>query len=236
MPSLRRIIIKTLAKRWRRFIVVSMIIIFLSMIIPILTISWFYQTGIHRVSLILGEAWYLRISVGEPTIITTTIERIIPFWRYPIFAVEYEYPFAPKAYYTYENLITTSILAIISATLVCLYSELISIRGYGIKTKSSNKGVKSRPGYGIRLAGVSMPAIIQSGAVAYAGVIGCSTCYGSLLVQITIAGFSITITSTLAAYAGQIVLLIGITLGIILIYVISKRLKRLGEYNMRVRI
>jgi len=223
-------------KRWRRFMVVYVLIITISIMIPILTTSWFYQTGIHGVSLILGEAWYLRMSVGEPTIITTTIEKIIPFWRYPIFAVEFENPFAPKAYYTYENLITTSILAIVSATLVCLYSELISIRGHSIKTTSSNKIARSIPGYGIRLAGVSMPAVIQGGAVAYAGVIGCSTCYGSLLVQITIAGFSVTITSTLAAYAGQIGLLISNILGIILIYSISRRLKRLGEYNMRVRI
>jgi len=216
--------------------VVYVLIITISIMIPILTTSWFYQTGIHGVSLILGEAWYLRMSVGEPTIITTTIEKIIPFWRYPIFAVKFENPFAPKAYYTYENLITTSILAIVSATLVCLYSELISIRGHSIKTTSSNKIARSIPGYGIRLAGVSMPAVIQGGAVAYAGVIGCSTCYGSLLVQITIAGFSVTITSTLAAYAGQIGLLISNILGIILIYSISRRLKRLGEYNMRVRI
>ena len=216
--------------------VVYVLIITISIMIPILTTSWFYQTGIHGVSLILGEAWYLRMSVGEPTIITTTIEKIIPFWRYPIFAVEFENPFAPKAYYTYENLITTSILAIVSATLVCLYSELISIRGHSIRTTSSNKIARSIPGYGIRLAGVSMPAVIQGGAVAYAGVIGCSTCYGSLLVQITIAGFSVTITSTLAAYAGQIGLLISNILGIILIYSISRRLKRLGEYNMRVRI
>ncbi len=215
---------------------VYMLIMTISIMIPILTTSWFYRTGIYGVSLILGKAWYLRMSVGEPTIITTTIEKIIPFWRYPIFAVEFENPFAPKAYYTYENLITTSILAIVSATLVCLYSELISIRGHGVKTTSSNKIARSIRDHGIRLAGVSMPAVIQGGAVAYAGVIGCSTCYGSLLVQITIAGFSVTITSTLAAYAGQIGVLISLILGIILIHIISKRLKRLGEYNMRVRI
>jgi len=220
--KLVKIAATTIRRRIKRFLIVFTSIIIISILIPIIATSWFFGTWVKKLDPILGDAWYLRISVGEPTEFTRAIEKVLPFWRYPIFAVEFENPFAPKVYYTYENLFTTAILALVSSILVCLYSELISIRGYRVKRS-------------IGLAGLSIPALLQSGAVAYAGIIGCSTCYGSLLVQITVAGLSITISSTTAAYAGYIGTIIGVSIGIFLIYITLKKLEKMSKFNMRLR-
>lgn len=218
-------------KRWRRFSATFALIMIISMLIPIIAAMHFYRTGLARVVPILGDAWYLRISVGEPTEFTRIIERIIPFYRYPIFAVEFQDPFAPKIFYTYENLITTAIIAIIGSLLVCLYSEYVSVKGPGLVAIGSMR----RKGGSLTQAGALFPALIQGGSVAYTGIIGCSTCYGSLLVQVTLAGLTITITSTLAAYISSINFMITMIIGLVLIVHMSRKIKRLGSYSLRYR-
>ncbi len=223
------IIARISLKRWKRFLVIFTLIMIISMLVPIIAAMRFYETGIARVVPILGEAWYLRISVGEPTEFIRIIERVLPFYRYPIFAVEFQNPFAPKMYYTYENLITTAILALISSMLVCLYSEYASIRGPGLVAARNMR----RKRVGLAQAGTLFPISIQSGSVAYAGIIGCATCYGSLLIQITFAGLTITITSTLAAYISSITFIIAVAIMFVFIIHISRKIKRMGSYSFR---
>jgi len=214
----------TLSKRWRRFILILSIILLLSAAIPIIAMAYFYGAWVSSFKPILGEAWYLRISVGEPTEFTRIIERVIPFWRYPIFSIEFTDPYAPKFYYTYENLVMSLILGLVSATLVCLYSELISIKGRGVRM-----GLLSGQARKAGVMGILAAPLIQGGSVAYATIIGCSTCFGSLLVQISFAGFAVTITSTAAAYTGYIGFIVGVVAGLLMIIKYSRDLYRLSS-------
>lgn len=222
MRTTARESLKAVSKRWRRFALVVSIIVLLSLTIPLITTMYFYRTEISGFRPILGEAWYLRISVGEPTEFTRIIEKAVPFWRYPIFSIEFSNPFAPRLYYTYENLVLSAILGVAAATLVCINAELASLKGSGVAISS---GRARRAGI---LGALAVP-VIQGSSVAYATVIGCSTCYGSLLIQITFAGLTMTITSTVAAYAGYTGFIAGILGTLLLMAKYSRDLDRLSS-------
>lgn len=228
-----RLIINTVMrisiKRLKIFLVMFTLIMVISILIPIMLIAYFYRTGVARIYIVpvLDEAWYFKMPMSKLAWFADIVEGAMLFYTYPAFVVVFQDPLVPMIFYTYGNLIKTTILSLMGSLLICLYSEYISIKSSNSTTVRSTMW-KNRS---IVKAGTTFPALVQGVSVAYAGVIVSSICHGSLItgsliVQLSLMGLMIVTTPALTTYISSINFIAAILIELIFIFYISKKINR----------